>query len=749
MGIFKSFSPKLFQNGFVTIPLNGKVPVSPDWQIWSDDHDAQVSRLQGFCKAHPNGNIGIPLGKLNQIVAVDLDIADEKFLSVVLAQMPLYKIAKKGAKGITVFYEFKDNPARKSTRFIHPKTKEERAIEILSTGNQTVLPPSIHPDTKKAYQWTTDMTLENTSINDMDLNIIDGDALLMWFKDRCLQEGFVDINKAKKLGVEGAKSAGRNDHLKSVVVAMLSRGKSVEACVKEIYRYDLETYGDKSLFNDPKEKMSGKTALEKAQNFVINIKKSLDQAGIDTDQKISGEYPSLENGFFIDVNDNELKPSNWQPDYVGCSSYFKNELKYICTDSWSYKYEDNRYVMTSDLEFQSDILRLLEKKPSPIKPSKSSILNFLHYSKVKCIYDEDNFLSTDGKLNLKNGVLDIKTKKIEQHNPKYFFKYKLTHDYNTSAKCPLWLKALDEIFSTETEIDRESLIIFLQEIFGYTILGGIPFEHKSFLFKGDGRDGKSFVLDILKAMLGPENYSSVSMSNLDKAFSIAGLYGKIANIVTEAPSTINAEAFKTMVAGEEMVGCYKFKDEFRFKSNVRAFYCTNAPIKLNEASFAIFERIIIVPFNRMFTDIERDKSLAPNIIAKEMSGILNWALDGLNNFLLRGHFEIPRICEEQMEEFKKHSDSVFDYIYDCLHVELNKTQPIRVSSFYAAYKVWCEIGKRNAVSKIEFARRMTSILRRDHSRDSAFSDGRYVLTNALDYNDYGRELLGLLKRDYN
>ena len=41
------------------------------------------------------------------------------------------------------------------------------AVQVLSTGRQTVLPPSVHPDTKKPYAWDTEHTLYNVNPPDL------------------------------------------------------------------------------------------------------------------------------------------------------------------------------------------------------------------------------------------------------------------------------------------------------------------------------------------------------------------------------------------------------------------------------------------------------------------------------------------------------------------------------------------------------------------------------------------------------
>jgi hypothetical protein len=42
-----------------------------------------------------------------------------------------------------------------------------KVLQILSTGRQTVIPPSIHPDTKEPYRWTNGKSLYDTALTEL------------------------------------------------------------------------------------------------------------------------------------------------------------------------------------------------------------------------------------------------------------------------------------------------------------------------------------------------------------------------------------------------------------------------------------------------------------------------------------------------------------------------------------------------------------------------------------------------------
>ena len=94
------------------------------------------------------------------LVAIDVDSdsgAVQQAIEAIIEPSPVQKI---GRKGYTAFYRAR--PAVASTSFnIHG----ERALDLLAHGKQTILPPTIHPDSGQPYLWLTASTLENLTVD--------------------------------------------------------------------------------------------------------------------------------------------------------------------------------------------------------------------------------------------------------------------------------------------------------------------------------------------------------------------------------------------------------------------------------------------------------------------------------------------------------------------------------------------------------------------------------------------------------
>lgn len=101
----------------------------------------------------PEASIGLVCGELSGIIALDFDNLPE-LGEKIRALIPDSPVKKRGAKGFTAFYRYNGEQNYKG------KHDGETVVEILSNGNQTLLPPSKHP-TGINYEWVTAATLQN------------------------------------------------------------------------------------------------------------------------------------------------------------------------------------------------------------------------------------------------------------------------------------------------------------------------------------------------------------------------------------------------------------------------------------------------------------------------------------------------------------------------------------------------------------------------------------------------------------
>ncbi len=107
-----------------------------------------------------NNGVGLPLGESSGVVALDLDYDIDNLHSKILkiaGQSPIRKI---GEKGVNYFYRYN---GEKKSQF---SKDGQVVVDILGEGSYTVLPPSIHPNTKLSYKYI-DKGLEDINLNEL------------------------------------------------------------------------------------------------------------------------------------------------------------------------------------------------------------------------------------------------------------------------------------------------------------------------------------------------------------------------------------------------------------------------------------------------------------------------------------------------------------------------------------------------------------------------------------------------------
>lgn len=156
---------RLVANGYSPLPISpmSKAPSEfrgRKWRPMSNWQRFREAPASGFIlKAWamwPDCNVGILTGTratATHIVAcVDFDTDDAEMLIEMQRSLPPSPVMKRGKRGFSAFY------------LVPTGTDGFRTpiVELLTGTRQTVVPPSIHPDTGRPYDWTGSATLLDT-----------------------------------------------------------------------------------------------------------------------------------------------------------------------------------------------------------------------------------------------------------------------------------------------------------------------------------------------------------------------------------------------------------------------------------------------------------------------------------------------------------------------------------------------------------------------------------------------------------
>ncbi|MDJ1481751.1 phage/plasmid primase, P4 family [Cytophagaceae bacterium YF14B1] len=305
-------------------------------------------------------------------------------------------------------------------------------------------------------------------------------------------------------------------------------------------------------------------------------------------------------------------------------------------------------------------------------------------------------------INLKNGTLHIGSNggELKAFSSKDFITYQLPFEFDEFATCPVFEAYLKRVLPDPTLRD------ILAEFLGYLFVRNLKLE-KCLLLYGGGANGKSVFFEIVNALLGNENVSNFSLSNLQEEHNRALIANKRLNYGSEIKAGIESDIFKQLVSGEPVQARMKYGNSFTMTDYARlCFNCNELP-KDVEHTEAYFRRFLIIPFEVTIPEEERNPQLAQIIIEKELAGVFNWVLSGLKRLIRQKNFTYSDAAREAVSKYRLESDSVSLFLReeDYKKSAVNFTH---LKTMYQDYRHFCSTNGQKALSNINFSKRLQS-----------------------------------------
>jgi putative DNA primase/helicase len=305
---------------------------------------------------------------------------------------------------------------------------------------------------------------------------------------------------------------------------------------------------------------------------------------------------------------------------------------------------------------------------------------------------------------VENGLLNVLTQELKLFTPEQYITVKLPVRFDPEAKCPATEKFLREVLG---EKDRK----LTQEFAGYCLYRKILWA-KALMLVGVGANGKSVFIDLNTALLGKENVVHQTIQNLcSNRFATAELHDKLANFSADLPSDVlqNTGRFKELVAGDRQSGERKYQDPFYFVPYAKYMWsCNTIPsIKSTEDNDAYYRRWILIKFTKQFFGKKDDKMLRDKLTTPaELSGYLNYALEGLNRLMAQQDFSENMTLEQTRQAYIKQSDSVNAFISEKIKATDEYTDFVFHDVLYRAYITYCHKEKLKTQSKAALTKGM-------------------------------------------
>ena len=732
------------------IPCENKRPM---WANWKNKEITDAKLLKRYTKSSKNLTVGLVLGQPSNIIGVDID-GDEAlnhYLELSGGELQNTWTFKTPNKGFRLLFSISEDVIAKKHTI--PFKGVHNELAFLGEGQLTIMPPSVINGVG-CYEW-----IEGRSPNDCDLQPApqfildfmckskpklqvnsDSNDIIETLCDKCRvfnkdyltqrNEGlheerwFLWISLLTKIGDRNCanlfssisskhdeRSIERINKLaednSSAMVKCTTFGCTAEQIAKCHEKIIRNKKNQDDIKNSP-------GYFGKTDNGEMSI--DYEKIGLNTDE--GGKLKSINGNKFADhiLENYILKYSNEDLFYQylndnDSSRLFRDFLHKYFPDSWS-----------------------VHKEVSYIEALKRVT------PKVKQMNQEKNYI------NLVNGIFDLRAFGLIPHSENFLTTIRVPIEYDSNADCPRFKQFLDEIF--ESDKDRISVV---QEIMGYCLTPETKAQ-KAFIFYGQGSNGKSVLLNIITKLVGMENVSSVPFDELNNSFARYDLLNKTVNIVTETEvdsKGFNSQYFKAIVGGDPIRLEIKGGASFTYSPICKILLGVNNPPYSKDKSLGFTRRLLIVPFNKIFSSKEADKSLSEKL-EKELPGILNFALDGLKRLQENNYeFTDSDTIKSILDEYKKSINPFESFVNEMIEGDEidSKVSYVKIGE---AYSMWREENgySEHTLSHNALAANLKVALRtRGIGFGTARNNSYRFLTGIKMKNEKGKELISEVDDD--
>lgn len=352
---------------------------------------------------------------------------------------------------------------------------------------------------------------------------------------------------------------------------------------------------------------------------------------------------------------------------------------------------------------------------------------------------EPQLFDKDGNLfNTHSGYIDLNTGILTPHEfgkNKYFTRISNT-EYQPSALCPRWEQFLDEIFQSD-----KRLIDYLQRAVGYSLSNSTT-EQVMFILLGNGKNGKSVLLNVLHEVFGTYAMNiqpqTIAVKNGGQTANqdIARLKGARFVTTTEPNQGMKFDegTIKQITGGDTVTARFLYGKEFEFKPEFKLWMATNYKPIIAGTDDGIWRRMVLIPFNYTIPDEKVDKKLGMKL-KEELPGILNWCLEGFIKWRQHGLDDEPEIVKEQRHEYRSEMDMVQRFIADCCSVGENRS--VAAKELWLAFRHWVsENNEYDGYTQTKFGREFGKHFTKERKTDGNYYLGVGLIKNENFYNAF-------------
>ncbi len=664
----------------------------PRIKSWGDEATTDPDKIKEWWGKTPSANIGIPMGEKSGLVTLDVDTRHKGDESLALLMdeyelLPDTITATTGGGGKHYIFKYTEELCLKNVVGFRD------GLDIRTQGGMIVAAPSTHSSGRQ-YAWDTGKSPFEMQAADMPT----------WLVEEIRKVGTKMVAKKKAADSQPRKKiseGGRNNHLTSLAGALRRKGIGEDGIIA-------------TLRAENRDRLSPPLDDE----TVVAIAKSITRYQPE-DEEITYKLTDVGNA------------ERFVAMFKDCIKYCTIYKKWFIWNGKRWEQDDTGKIITYAIEcvrnimHDADLLPDGDKRKALVQHSLKSESN----GKLKALLeiasgmpaitirsedlDRDPWL-----LNCQNGTINLKTGKLQEHNPKDYITRICVADYNPACAIPLWTQLMEKITNGDQPYMR-----YIQKSLGYALTGDIS-EQAIFLLYGTGSNGKSTMLNIFAHLLDGYAQSTSSDTFMQKKNEsvnndIARLKGArfVSAIEMEEGKRMAESLIKSMTGGDKLVTRFLYGEFFEYVPQFKVFLAVNHKPIIKDTTKSIWRRIKIMPFTNAFSEQERDKHFPAKIIQAELPGILAWAVQGCLMWQQDG-IKPPDSVEKAILDYREEMDSFSHFFDECCVVRENAR--VTNKMLRAKYDEWCKDNGEYALTQKPFSQKL---LERGYSKKNSSANG--------------------------
>lgn len=362
-----------------------------------------------------------------------------------------------------------------------------------------------------------------------------------------------------------------------------------------------------------------------------------------------------------------------------CKYFIENEhLGLINGELYIY---DNGAYIADDKVIQRKILRLI---PGMLESKRNECIKYMRLLVLDNeLEDNTNYVC------FKNGNFNLTTKELTEHNPNIITTNLIAHNYTENAYSPLVDITLNKICCNDLALRN-----LIEELIGYTFYRNNKYAKSFFLYGPSSNNGKSVFLNLIKAVLGEKNISTLAYEDLGDRFKTAEIAGKLSNIGDDCSKNFNSSSaiFKKLSTGETITVERKGQDPFGFNNYATLIFSFNELPRTEDKSQATArKRMCIIPFNAKFkeTDVDFDPNINEKLREEScIEYVIKLGIEGLLRVIKNKGFTKVKAVEREADNYESYNNPLLQFIKEKEEDEDYNFEDYTPSQVYQQYRMW-------------------------------------------------------------